>query len=225
VTYGDTVELPDATANFGTVSCDKTAAELVNVGTYTVTYTVAGTDNYDGDTKTVTVKINPKAITEDDVQLNGSLVYTGSEQTQQITVTAGIDFEVTGNKATNVGSYTLTVTASGNYTGSVTKDWSIKAAAAIVETAPKANNLTYTGEAQELVTAGTAKGGKLVYSLTEDGEYTETIPAGTNVGEYTVWYYVQGDNNHSDSVKASVKVTIAKAKATVSNVGKCDDGD
>ena len=75
---------------------------------------------------------------------------------------------------------------------------------------------TYTGEAQELVTAGTAKGGKLVYSLSENGEFTETIPAGTNVGEYTVWYYVDGDYNHSDSAKASVKVTIAKAKAEIS---------
>ena len=215
VTYGETVTLPTATTNFGTVTCDKAASDLVNAGTYTVTYSVAGTDNYDGDTKTVTVTINPKTITEADVALDGSLTYTGEEQTQPITVTEGITYTVTGDKATDVGTYELTVKGTGNYTGEVKLSWNIKAAAATVETVPEANDLTYTGEAQTLVTAGTANGGKVVYSLSKDDEYTETIPTGTNAGDYTVWYYVQGDANHSDSAKASVKVTIAKAKAEI----------
>ena len=55
----------------------------------------------------------------------------------------------------------------------------------------------------------------MVYSLTEDGEYTTSIPQGTNAGDYTVWYYVQGDANHNDSAKATVSVNIAKAPLTV----------
>ena len=76
------------------------------------------------------------------MKLNGSLTYTGEQQTQGITVTEGIDYEVSGNTATNVGTYTLTVTASGNYTGSVTKEWSIGKVAAAIATTPEANTLT-----------------------------------------------------------------------------------
>ena len=215
VTYGETVVLPTATANFGTVVCDKTAADMVNAGTYTVTYTVAGTANYDGDTKTIYVTVSPKAITAADVKLNGSLTYNGSEQTQQVTVTEGITYTVIGNKGTNAGAYELTVKGTGNYAGEVKLSWSIKEAAAVIGAAPAAKDMTYTGKDQALVSAGTTADGKLVYSLTENGGYTETIPTGKNAGSYTVWYYVAGDNNHTDSSKASVKVTIAKAELTV----------
>ncbi|MBQ3548884.1 MAG: right-handed parallel beta-helix repeat-containing protein [Oscillospiraceae bacterium] len=125
VTYGETVTLPGAATNFGTVVCDKTADDLVNAGTYTVTYTVEGTANYDGDTKTVTVTVNPKAITAADVKLNGSLTYNGKEQTQSFTVTEGITYAVNGNKATDAGTYVLTVAGTGNYTGSLALDWTI----------------------------------------------------------------------------------------------------
>lgn len=211
VTYGQTVTLPAATTNFGTVSCDTAAADLVNAGTYTVTYTVAGTGNYDGDSKTVTVIIKAKPVTAADVALNGTLTYTGSGQTQSITVARGITYEVSGNKATNAGTYELTVKGTGNYTGEVKLSWTIRKAVSAVGTAPEAKELTYTGQAQALVTAGTAAGGKLVYSLTENGQYSESIPNGTNAAAYTVWYYVQGDGNHTDSTKNSVSVTVAKA--------------
>ena len=210
VTYGETVTLPTATTNLGTVTCDKTASDLVNTGTYTVTYSVAGTDNYDGDTKTVSVAINAKTITEADVALNGSLVYTGEEQTQQITVTDGITYEISGNKATNVGTYELTVKGTGNYTGEVKLSWNIKAAAATVETVPVANDLTYTGVAQPLVTAGTSNGGEMQYS-TDNQTWSATIPTGTNAGEYTVYYKVVGDENHTGTDVQSVVVNIAKA--------------
>ena len=79
-----------------------------------------------------------------------------------------------------------------------------------VTKAPAANALSYNGEAQELVTAGTAEGGTMEYSL--DGEdFIEDIPVGADEGEYTVWYMVAGDENHEDSAPASVKVTIGPA--------------
>ncbi len=74
-------------------------------------------------------------------------------------------------------------------------------------TAPTANALHYTGEAQALVTAGSATGGTLYYSL--DGENWSTrVPTGTNTGEYTVSYKVTGDSNHTDTQPLSVNVTI-----------------
>ena len=65
------------------------------------------------------------------------------------------------------------------------------------------------------MSAGSTDFGTMLYSLTEDGEYTTSIPQGTNAGDYTVWYYVQGDANHNDSAKDSVSISIAKAPLTV----------
>jgi hypothetical protein len=64
------------------------------------------------------------------------------------------------------------------------------------------------------VTAGTAAGGTLVYSLSENGPFTATVPAGTNAGSYTVYYKVVGDANHMDTQVASVNVTIKPCKIT-----------
>ncbi len=92
--------------------------------------------------------------------------------------------------------------------------------AATIVTAPTPNTLTYTGSAQQLVSAGAASGGTMQYSL--DGtSYSTNIPTGTNAGSYTVYYKVVGDANHNDSEAQSVSVTINAMSAsnlTVSDV-------
>ena len=70
---------------------------------------------------------------------------------------------------------------------------------AAVTQAPEPLTLTYTGQPQALVTPGTVQGGKVVYSLTENGTYSETIPTGTLPKAYTVYYKVQGDDSHLDT--------------------------
>ena len=66
---------------------------------------------------------------------------------------------------------------------------------------PMANALTYTGEAQALVSAA----GVWLYSL--DGEsYSEAIPTGINAGEYIVYFKAAGD-----AEPQTLLVTIAKA--------------
>ncbi len=81
-----------------------------------------------------------------------------------------------------------------------------------VTTAPEATNPTHNGEAQELVTAGTAEGGTMRYSL--DGEtWSEKVPTGTDEATYTVWYKAVGDDRHADSEPQKVTSTIKKAEA------------
>ena len=72
-------------------------------------------------------------------------------------------------------------------------------------TAPTAQeNLTYTGQEQALITAGSVTDyGTMQYSLTENGTYSQNIPTGTDAGAYTVWYRVIGDANHNDTAPAS----------------------
>lgn len=76
------------------------------------------------------------------------------------------------------------------------------------------DGLIYSGNAQALVNAGSTAHGKLLYSLSKDGAYSETVPTGTDAGEYTVWYKVEGDNNHTDTQPASVTVTVAPKTVT-----------
>ena len=87
-------------------------------------------------------------------------------------------------------------------------------------TAPTAQeNLTYTGQEQALITAGSvADYGTMQYSLTENGTYSQDIPVGTDAGTYTVWYRVIGDENHNDTAPASVAVSIGKKPLTITGV-------
>lgn len=84
-------------------------------------------------------------------------------------------------------------------------------------------NLTYTGQEQALITAGSvANYGTMQYSLTENGTYSQDIPAGTDAGTYTVWYRVIGDENHNDTAPASVAVSIGKKPLTITKVACAD---
>ena len=70
--------------------------------------------------------------------------------------------------------------------------------------APTPNALTYTGEAQALVTA---RPGAYLYSL--DGEnYNEEIPSAVNAGEYTVYFVPAND---AEAEPQTLTVTVAKA--------------
>ena len=80
-------------------------------------------------------------------------------------------------------------------------------------------NLTYTGQEQALITAGSVTDyGTMQYSLTENGTYSHDIPTGTDAGTYTVWYRVIGDANHNDTAPASVAVSIGKKPLTITKV-------
>ncbi len=81
-------------------------------------------------------------------------------------------------------------------------------------TAPKAKlGMLFTGKAQTLITAGSAEGGEMQYSL--DGEnYSAELPQGTDAKEYTVYYKVVGDKNHNDVEAENIKAVIAKAEST-----------
>mgnify|MGYP000031262641 CR=1 FL=1 len=104
-------------------------------------------------------------------------------------------------------------TATGTVTIKVNK-------AAPTFNAPTAQeNLTYTGQEQALITAGSVtSGGTMQYSLTENGTYSPDIPAGTDAGTYTVWYRVIGDENHNDTAPASVPVSIGQKPLTITKV-------
>ena len=119
--------------------------------------------------------------------------------------------------ATDTGSKTIVFTPADlvNYHPVEGEVYVIISRVAPDYTAPAAiDGLTYSGSAQALVRAGSTAHGKLLYSLSKDGTYSETIPTGTDAGEYTVWYKVAGDSNHKDSQPGSITATIAPKTVT-----------
>ena len=125
------------------------------------------------------------------------------------------DADFTTEVPTDAGDYIVRITVEGtdNYDGlTVELELTIAKAESSVVTDPVAvDGLVYNGESQELITAGSAQGGELVYSLSENGPFTSEIPVGTDAGTYTIYCKVAGDENHNDSAVKSITVSIVKA--------------
>ena len=138
-------------------------------------------------------------ITLDNTPANG---YTFTSYS--VTKTNGTDvIEVNNNQFTMPGE-AVTITAT----------FTEKTAPTVENLA--AASLTYTGEAQNLITTPIVIGGTITYSTTETGEYSATIPTGINAGNYNVWYKVVGDETHNDIAATEVEgVKINKATYTI----------
>ena len=85
---------------------------------------------------------------------------------------------------------------------------------------PTPNELSYNGEDQALVTAGSATTGKMEYALGTDkttaptSGWSETIPTGKEPAVYYVWYRVVNANDPSVVINQPVCVQVPLGKAT-----------
>jgi hypothetical protein len=90
--------------------------------------------------------------------------------------------------------------------------------APVFTTRPAAiTGLTYNGNAQALITAGTVTGGTLSYAVVTGGAaaptasaYGAVIPTASAAGTYDVYYRVTGDATHLDVAPQKISVTIAE---------------
>ncbi len=158
-----------------------------NVGTYTVTATPKA--NYawsDGTTtaKTLTWKITEKASSSLTVTLaTTTYTYDGAAKEPAVTVkdgsttlTSGTHYTVSYSNNTNAGTATVTITMKGNYSGTVTKNFTIERAKTASATA---SDKTYNGSAQIGVT-GTSVDLSGTTSATNVGTYTATATPKAN---------------------------------------------
>ena len=209
ITYkqGETT-LPTAPTDANTYTAGITVGEGGGAVTASVEYTIA-----------------PKELTDPTIEIASGSVYDGNAKTPNVTVKDGentidpseytVSYDNNVNAGENTATVTITDNANGNYTVSGSAKFSIAKAVSTCTAPTPITALTYTGEAQTLISAGFASDGTMMYSLRKDGDYSETIPTGENAGEYTVWYKVAGDGNHSDTTPASVSVTIARKSVAV----------
>ena len=209
----------------------ESANSVVNAGDYNVVIT--GKGNYTGTVKK-SFKITKATLENLAVTLTGwtygatanTPAVTGKPDDAEVTYTYSVDTTdpkdqvFTATVPSDAGDYIVkaTVAASANYQGGeATKTFTI-AKADIAEsqfTKPQGvEKLTYTGAAQQLVTAGSVPTGATIKFYSEyvpnyfDGfnlncladtyTYTADIPTGTNAGYYAVLYKVDGGKNYED---------------------------
>ncbi|MBR2372197.1 MAG: hypothetical protein IKA90_04950, partial [Clostridia bacterium] len=207
---------------------------VTNAGSYTVDVSLEFADeSYKNNFNTPVLRQNvsatktwnilPKTLTSDMVTLSSTnLTYNGDIQTITVTVKDGTvllekdtDYTVEGTlSATNAGTYKVTITPKGNYTGdAIVKTWIIdkKALANEMLTLTDVDNLTYNGAE------------RTVGYIAEDGtvlkasDYTITGDlSATNAGTYTVTIVATQEGNYRGSVTATWAIAkVSMADATI----------
>jgi hypothetical protein len=209
------------TTDFGTVlyslngtNYSDAIPTATDAGTYTIYYKVEGSDNWDAvDAASVEATISPKPVTNDGITIAAiaDQTYTGSAIEPEVTVTdgettlaLGTDYTIGYSANVNVGTATATISGKGNYSGEKTATFTI---------APKAvtnDGITVTIQSQpwtgnELTPVIIVKDGET--ELTENTNYTVTVPSGTiqDAGDYT--YTISGLGNYAGSKKATFTIT------------------
>ena len=229
-TYNGTIQNSNIVKPDGVSIKNGSIESAINVGKYNITYILDQNHIWnDGSNNDVTViwKINPYNISNALVNGVSDKVYNGNNIVQDnINVTVPITSGKTSNPTYNVtykdnlnsGVATMIITGTGNYTG--TKNVTFKINKADNPVIVKANTLTYNGKEQELITVSNIKG-NICYSYNPISSCSknESIPKKINAGEYTVYYYVSGDNNYN-SKSGSIKVNINKKSGSISYLNK-----
>ena len=233
-TYSDTID--------GTYS--EEIPGFTTAGTHTI-YWKASAEYHNDVTGSVTFNINPAvySITPSVTLTTPSVDYDGTAKTPVVETNGATpnDAEITFSYATKkdgeyasmpsfteAGKHMVYWKASATNYETITGEFefTINKIASAYENEPAAiTGLSYTGENQDLVTRGSTADGVVKYSLSESGPFTTEIPQGKAVGEYTIFYKIEGDNNHNDSMIKSVKTVIAANAKTglIDSIKKAED--
>ena len=236
-TYGNTARalVSGASANGGSIqycatsggTYSTTVPTQTNAGTYDTWWKAVPDSNHSGGTNAakLTTTVNCYSATaptnKNPTYTGSAIAYANAGSTSYGTMvycnTSGGTFSTSVPTATNAGSYECWWKVTGNTNvcnTAATKVACTIAKAACCSTAPTAKSLTYTGNAQALVNAGSSSCGTMQYCATQTGTYSTTIPTQTAAGTYTTYWKVANDSNHSGTCSGSVSTTIAKAAMT-----------
>lgn len=140
-TYGDKAPAPvptsatngiDQVSYTGRDGTNYTASTTppTDAGRYTVTVSFKKNNNYNACTATANFTVHPKGLVADKFTLNQTeFTYNGEAQKPTVSAAEGIDYTVKyPDASTNAGSYKVTVTGKGNYTGTVELSYKINPA-------------------------------------------------------------------------------------------------
>ena len=184
------------------------SGDLVNAGVVTVTAT--GTGNYAGQVST-SYTIEPKDVSSFTVNVQDeNLTYDRTAKRPTFTVFDGeaqvdiSNFYATYSSNINAGEGVLTLRATGNYTGTLTENFTIQKAT-ISSVSLFENVVTYTGEEIEVGVSEVKAGDTVLFASEYDVKYDNN----TVVGEATVTVTAKAKSNFTGSKSATF--TISKA--------------
>lgn len=183
-----------------------------DLGAGTHTYRLTATSDGYPKSVDITVKVTPISLEGAEVTVK-DLAYNGESQFPTVTVKLGettltknTDFYVDATMQANAGSYTLTISGNGNYTGTKTVEWKIL---------PK----TIANPTIEVGSGGiydkTAKTPSVVVkddgTTIPDSEYTVSYENNTNAGTATVKITNKENGNYTVNCSSTFKIQKAPA--------------
>lgn len=223
--YNGGSKKPAVTVKDGTKTLTKdtdfTVSYKNNINAGTATAVVKGKGNYTG-TANKNFTIKARALSNTTVTVSPtSYTYDGTAKKPTVTVMDGdkklvkdTDFTVAYKNNTAVGTATATATGKGNYTGSVSKSFTIKSAQTksisdCTVTVPS-SSYYYTGVA--ITPTVTVKDGST--TLTKDTHYTVAYKNNTNVGTATATVTGKGTYSGTKSVTFKIAYETISAGST-----------
>ncbi|MGX8728345.1 MAG: GBS Bsp-like repeat-containing protein, partial [Lachnospiraceae bacterium] len=126
----------------------------------------------------------------------------------------GVDYKIAYTNNTNVGTAAMKITGKGNYTGTITKKYRIRAVSlrnVVLSTASR----MYTGKAQEPSPAVTARVDGKVVTLVKGTDYTVSYKNNTAPGIATVT--VTGIGNFQGTVEKTFEIVRVKIAGSGAN--------
>ena len=221
----------------GVIEADKDNVTLVN-GTPTFTSAAVGKDipitftdfSISGDAignytltqpTSVTASITAKPLSDSDITVTldqTSFAYDGTEKIPNVTVqfgsttlVEGTDYTLSGNTGTDAKVYKLTITGTGNYSGTATKDWQITSTS--ITPVVTIADVVY-GTAPNPSVSGNPGNGAVTYAYYSDAACTTEVTP-KDVGTYYVRATVAETDSYPSSTSQAVSFQITKKDLTV----------
>ena len=204
---------------------------MITVNAAAIDATISVTD-WDSTGKiTVTPAEGGRQLTIDPI---ANVTYTGSAQTPAIVVKynnttltkdAANGYTCLWSNNIDAGTAVVVAIGQGTYAGAIAGATFTIQKANPTYTAPTSRTPKYSGEAEQLINAGSSSDGTIYYKL-GSGQWTDdaTTITATALGDYTVYWKIVGDANHNDVAESSLSVTVTSLSPD--DVGKviCSSG-
>lgn len=200
-----------------TADTDFTVSYSSNINAGTATVTITGKGNYSGSIKKQ-FTITPADFSGFSAELSADTVtYTGSAQKPGATVksgdkvlVSGTDFTVSYSNNTNAGTAKATIKGKGNYSGTITKEFTITPADISQLTASlSADIFRYNGTEQKPSVTVKSRDKMLV----PDTDFTVSYSDNIDVGTATV--NITGQGNYTGSMTRTFTITNARIPAVI----------